>query len=111
MFVDQGLILPLFPGCNKDESILGKVDIDYVDYVDIKSDAKLFYKFVCHKDLLIRHAQKITTVRFNFLKVAVRDNRTVIPLPLFRQILLKDKLVSRDRPAGQNSLPENDHYR
>jgi hypothetical protein len=24
MFVDQGLILPLFPGCNKDESILGK---------------------------------------------------------------------------------------
>lgn len=108
MFVDQGLILPLFPGCNKDESILGKVDIDYVD---IKSNAKLFYKFVCHKDLLIRHAQKITTVRFNFLKVAVRDNRTVIPLPLFRQILLKDKLVSRDRPAGQNSLPENDHYR
>jgi hypothetical protein len=24
MFVDQGLILPLFPGCNKDESISGK---------------------------------------------------------------------------------------
>ena len=34
MFVDQGLILPLFPGCNKDESILGKVDIDYVDIKD-----------------------------------------------------------------------------
>ena len=61
MVVGQGLILPLFPGCNKDEPIFGKLDIDYVD---INSDAKLFYEFVCHKDLLIQHAQKITSKTF-----------------------------------------------
>lgn len=47
--VNQGMILPLFSGCNTNEPIFDNPDIGF-------EDAEFFYEFACRKESLIFHA-------------------------------------------------------